>query len=181
MAGVLCVCAFLSGTSHATTMRHLDTRTLTLDSREIVIGSVESVRSYWDPGHTRILTDVTFRIQRSLKGSASERMTLTQIGGEVEGARYQVPGAPQFHLGEESLLFVWRDRAGRRQVNGLGQGKFDIRRDRTTERATVQRAPGFAVRDARALSRVARGEHVSRIALEDMVREIQRVLEDGDR
>src|SRR5262245_31561662 len=89
--------------SWATTLQHVDTRDLTLGSSDIVIGFVESSRSYWNEKHTRILTDVTVRVERALKGAVGQRLTLTQLGGVVDGARYSIPGCPAFRDGEEAL------------------------------------------------------------------------------
>ncbi len=169
--------AALASAASATTMRRLETRDLTLGSSEIVIGTVESARSRWDSNHRHIFTDVDVRVTRSLKGTDSGRITLTQIGGEVDGVRYSIPGGPLFRPGEEALLFVWRDSRGRPQVNGLAQGKFDIERDAATGRATVQRrVPGFAVRDARRLATAEGASDAPGIPLDDLVREIQRTL-----
>ena len=75
---------------------------------------------------------------------------------------------------------MWRDRLGRAQVNGLGQGKFDIRRDPATGEATVQRAvPGLGVSDARLLRLVPQGQAIPRIPLNDLLREIRRELGTG--
>lgn len=179
-AGLLSlVVALLAMPARATSLRHLDVRDLTLESNDIVIGVVESSRSYWNEAKTRILTDVDLRVTRSLKG-ASGHLTLTQLGGEVDGARYTVPGCPAFQAGEEALFFVWRDAGGRAQVNGLAQGKFDIRRDPVTDVRTVQRVtPGFAVRDLRALRAARPGEQPADLRLDDLIAEIQRVLADG--
>jgi hypothetical protein len=172
--------ALVAVSAQATTLRHLDVRDLTLESHDIVIGVVEGSRSYWNDAHTRILTDVEVRVTRSLKGAPEGRLTLTQLGGEVDGARYTVPGCPAFLPGEESLLFVWRDARGRAQVNGLGQGKFDIRRDAGTGVRMVQRVtPGFAVQDLRALRATRPGESPMNLRLDDLIVEIQRALSNG--
>ena len=167
----------LAAAASATTMRHLETRDLTLGSSEIVIGTVVGTRSYWSEDRRRIFTDVDVQVSRSLKGEASGRLTLVQLGGEVDGVRYSIPGGPLFRSGEEALLFVWRDTRGRPQVNGLAQGKFDIERDPANGKATVQRTvAGFAVRDARRLESAAPGQPAPRLPLDDLVREIQRTL-----
>jgi hypothetical protein len=157
-------------------MRHLDTRSLSLGSSDIVIGSVESTRSRWSDDHKKIFTDVDLRVSESLKGGGAERLTLTQLGGEMDGIRYSVPGGPLFRRGEEAVVFVWRDARGTPQVNGLAQGKFDIARDAKGV-ATVQRAvPGFAIKDVRRLSSLKTGESAPRIPLDDLRREIRRAL-----
>jgi hypothetical protein len=183
VARVLILAAILATTSshaRATEMIHLDTRALVLGSNDIVVGQVERVEPHWNAAHTRIFTDVRVRVTQSLKG-ASDVITLTQLGGEVGNVRYTVPGCPAFAPGEEALLFVWRDARGVAQVNGLAQGKFDIRRD-AAGAATVQRsAPGLAVRDVRQLRLVPQGMKAPGIRLDDMVAEIRRVLTEGGR
>jgi hypothetical protein len=165
----------------ATTVIHVDTRELVRSSDEIVVGQVDGTRSYWNENRTKILTDVTVRVSSSLKGRYADRLTLTQLGGEVDGVRYSVPGCPVFRPGEEALLFVWRDSRGRAQVNGLAQGKFEIRRDPVSGAAFVQRAAtGFAVRDARTLRAVEAGQPAPLITLDQLVSEIRRAMvEDG--
>lgn len=173
----------LATVAAASSVRHLDTRELTLDSHDIVVGEIQDVRSYWNPTHTRIFTEVSVHVTRSLKGSAGASLTLTQLGGEVDGARYDVPGCPVFRPGEEALLFVWRDPQGNAQVNGLAQGKFDIRVDPSSGERTVQRAvPGFGVRDAKTLRLLPAGQPLPQLRLDDLVHEITRTLaEERDR
>jgi hypothetical protein len=163
--------------ARATQMLHLDTQALVLGSDDIVVGQVESLQPHWNAAHTKIFTDVSVRVTQALKGGAVDRMTLTQLGGEMDGMRYTVPGCPAFVPGEEALLFVWRGTRGHPQVSGMAQGKFDIQRDPATGEATVQRSvPGLAVRDARQLRLVPQGQAAPRIPLNDLVREIQQVL-----
>ena len=165
----------------ATQVVHFDTRALVRGSSDIVIGEIAGTRSYWNDRHTKILTEVSVRISETLKGTPAQTIALVELGGEVDGMRYNVPGCPVFRSGEQALLFVWRDRAGRPQVNALAQGKFEIRRDPATGRSVVQRSlPGLAMTDARSLRAVPSGEPAPRIPLDDMKREIQSVLaEDG--
>ena len=166
----------------ATQVEHLDTRAMVQQSSDIVIGTVEGTRSYWNDRHTKILTDVTVRVSDRLKGSGGPTVTLTQLGGELDGFRYQIEGSPEFQRGQEALLFLWRDSRGRAQVNGLAQGKFEIRRDRATGERLVQRAlPGLAARDARTLRLQGAGEAPARITLDEMVREIRQVQSEGGR
>ena len=54
----------------ATQVVQLDTRGLVRSSHDIVIGEVTASRSYWNPEHSRIFTDITVRIAESLKGAA---------------------------------------------------------------------------------------------------------------
>ena len=136
------VVAMLAGTApklHATEVVHMDTRALTLQSSDIVVGSVESVTPHWNERHTKIVTDVAVRVTQSLKGTNASTLTLTELGGTVGNMKYTVPGCPVFRNGEEALLFVWRDSNGRPQVNGLAQGKFEISRDAASGARISQR------------------------------------------
>ena len=178
----LAVLACLPRPLSATTLMHLDTPALVRGSSGIVIGQVQDQRSYWNEERTAILTDVTVSVSDVLKGDAAGVVTLTQFGGEVGGFRYEIAGSPMFRPGEEVLLFLWRDSRGRTQVNGLGQGKFDISRDGATGERLLQRAaPGLTIRDARTLARSSPGDSSAHVPLRAMLREIHRTLEEDGR
>jgi hypothetical protein len=171
---VLAAMAFAPVMARATTLVHLDTRALAQQSQEIVIGRVSSTHAHWNETHTRIVTDVDVDVSQSLKGAATTRVTLTQLGGEVDGVRVSVAGCAAFRPGEEALLFVWRDARGHAQLTGLAQGKFEIERDARTGEAYVQRAaPGFGVREVQRLSAVPSGVRAPRLRLADLVSEIR--------
>ena len=179
--GAALVGALCTPDARATQVLQLDTRALTLGSSDIVIGQVEAVTARWNATRTKIVTDVTLRVSESLKGER-QRIVLTQLGGTVGDVRYTVPGCAVFTPGEEALLFVWRDSQGRAQVNGLAQGKFEIRRDPASGERLVQHAvPGLAVRDARRLDLIRPGEPASSLRLADLVREIRRTLDEAGR
>jgi len=172
--GLLLLGALSSAPALATTLTHLDTRALTRSSQEIVIGTVVETRSHWNSAHTRIVTEIDVDVRETIKGSPATRVTLTQMGGEVDGVRVSVPGCAAFHPGEEALLFVWRDPHGRAQLTGLAQGKFEIERDRATGTAYVQRwEPGFAVKDLVHLESPATGGAPRTLRLDALVREIR--------
>jgi hypothetical protein len=178
---MIAVGLWAASVANATTMILQDTRTLVRGSNDIVVGKVASVRSRWDEGHRHIVTDVEVEVSESLKG-AKQRLTLTQLGGEVDGMRLTVPGCPVFEPGEEALLFVWRDTRGRAQLNGLGQGKFEIRRDPKGRGRLVERAlPGLGIGDARSLRALREGESPARVTLESMLQEIRNELAKSDR
>lgn len=178
----LAAVALLPPSSSATRLQHLDTRALTRGSHQIVIGRVESVRPRWNDTRTKIFTDVAVRVSESIKGDAEDRITLTQLGGEIDSLKVSVPGGPLFVAGEEALLFIWRDDRGGAQVTGLGQGKFDITIDRATgRRVTQRRIPGLEIGEVRLLKSVPRNAPARGVALDDLVAEIRRAMVEGDR
>ena len=172
----------LAGIAAATQVVHLDTRGLTRESSDIVIGTVTGQSSHWNAAHTMIVTDVTIAVAELLKGTPGSTITLTQIGGEVDGMRYSVAGSPVFRNGEEVLVFAWRDAQGRPQVDGLAQGKFEIQRNAAAGTPTVQRgSAGLAVGDVRTLQAAPSGRVLPRLALDAMRREIQAALAEAGR
>lgn len=164
---------------NATQMVALDLATLANDSRDIVVGRVLEQRAHWNAQHTRIVTDVVVAVDEALKGGddGNGTLTLTQLGGVVDGARYSVPGVPTFQRGEEVLLFVWRDARGRAQVNGLAQGKFEIRTDAATGEKLVQREfPGLAVKDLTTLAAADGSRPAPRFRLSELKANIAQAL-----
>lgn len=160
----------------ATQIQHFDTRQLTSASSDVVIGKVEKVESRYNQNRTKIFTDVQVRVSRSLKGGG-QVVTLTQLGGTIGDLRYDVPGCPVFRSGEEAVFFVWRDARGQAQLTGLGQGKFDIRRD-AAGRAYVQRSvSGLGVTDLRRLSLSPAGKAApAGLSLDDLIQEVQSAM-----
>lgn len=176
---LLLLSTLTAASARATTLVHQDVVGLVGSSSDIVVGHVNTVRSHWDETHQHIVTDVTFDVSESLKG-VERRLTITQLGGEVDGIRVTVPASPLFRTGEEALVFVWRDSRGRAQVNGLGQGKFDIWRDPVTrERLVGRRLPGLEIGDLRTLRAPRPGEPEARVPVDRMIKEIRRALQES--
>jgi hypothetical protein len=166
----------------ATTMVRLDTPALARGSHDIVVGHITGTSVRWNADRTSVLTEVRVRVDRRLKGAPADELLLVQPGGELDGFRYSIEGAPRFRAGEDALLFVWRDPAGRATVNGLAQGKFDIRPDPATGARTVRRPlPGLGFSDARSLRALAAGASEPTITLDEMVREVERALAEAGR
>lgn len=175
--------AFLAGvlaasSAVATQVVRLDTPALVRGSSDIVVGEVTGTVSRWNASHTRILTDVTVRVEESLKGSGASTLTLTQLGGDLDGLHLEIEGSPAFRSGERSVFFVWRDRQGRAQVNGLAQGKFDIVRDAASGRALVRRQlGGMTLLDPRtARTQRAAAAVEGAMPLDDFKAEIRRAM-----
>jgi hypothetical protein len=67
-------------------------------------------------------------------------------------------------------------------VDGLGQGKFEILRDRATGARMVRRAlPGLGIGDARSLRALPTTPAGGRVPLDDLVREIRAAMAEAGR
>ena len=105
-----------SATTYAEIM---DLEELTTRASAVVTGTVESAWSYERDG--LIWTRVGLDIDDSLLGTTSRHISLEVIGGTVDGVSLTVPGAPQFEVGGDVLLFLDGD-----QLVGFGQGAFAL-------------------------------------------------------
>jgi hypothetical protein len=116
--------------AHATVMRYLEIEELTRLSTEVFHGQVVSTRVYWDEEHARIYTAVRVQINESFKGAAQrgEIITITQLGGELDGMRLDYGGRPVFNVGEAVVLFAKPGRNHELLVVGLKQGQTARRR-----------------------------------------------------
>ncbi|MFM2245925.1 MAG: hypothetical protein RL071_1999 [Pseudomonadota bacterium] len=72
-------------------------------------------------GDGLIQTIVTIDVDESYRGRVGEQVEVVAPGGELEGRRLHIAGAPTFALGEEVLVFT----RGRTLV-GFGQGAFGV-------------------------------------------------------
>ena len=175
------VLALAAAPAQATQVQHLDTAQLTRTSSDILVGRVQGVQSHWNSAHTKIYTDIAVQVTDALKGANAPVVSFTQLGGTVGDLRYEVEGCPAFKNGEEALLFLWRDPKGVAQLNGLGQGKFEITRDAQGRRMVQRGATGLAIQEAHRLSLVPAGRPAPPIPLDDLITEIKTHLAEGGR
>jgi hypothetical protein len=114
--------------ARATTMYFMEVEDLAGRSSDIFHGQVTSTETYWNADRTRIFTRVRVRIDEALKGSLSrsETVTVTQLGGEKDGVRWDYSGRPVFSVGESVVLFTTRGKNNDFIVVGLKQGKMTV-------------------------------------------------------
>jgi hypothetical protein len=138
---------------------------------------VDSFRTRTSSGVT-IVTRVTFRVERALKGSPPLELTLEFLGGRVGDESLEVSGAPRFRPGDRDVIFA---RTGVQQISplvGFNQGRFPVTRD-PAGRRLVTTYDGWAFSSVAELGRERRLVSVSPVAtltLEAFEREILRTL-----
>ena len=98
----------------------------------IFSGQCTEVRVVEQPGRGMPVTEVTFRVDRTLKGGPGGALTIRQpgvAGGTERGVG--ILGLPRFRPGEEVILFLYGESAsGLTSPVGLGQGKFTVVTDK---------------------------------------------------
>jgi hypothetical protein len=150
-------------------------------AQAVFVGETVDVQSRWvsTPSGRAIVTVVTFKVLRTLKGELGAQTQLEFLGGTVGEYRMEIPGMPKFRVGDEDVLFV--DERGQpvSPVVGFMHGRFRVLEDPGTRRRSVARhnfEPLAEVKDIGAATpapRVSSARALSLAAFED---EIARAL-----
>ena len=130
----------LAGMLEASTVRFLPLDQMALRADQIFTGEVVGVASQVNARRTGIFTFVTIEVDEYLKGGRRGVLTLRFLGGEAEGYRLTVPGSPEFHLGEEVLVFSDGGAGRIPTVLGMAAGKFTLQRDPVTGERLLERS-----------------------------------------
>jgi hypothetical protein len=125
-----------------TTFVRMDEEQLLATSEVVVVGTVTAIESGESSGGG-IQTYVHVQPNRVIKGNiGEERLVLREPGGAFGVRREWVYGAPEFWVGERSLLFLSRNPDGTLQTNSLSMGKFTLGVD-GSGRSTAVREFGY--------------------------------------
>ena len=153
-------------------------------AQAVFVGETLDVRSQWvsTPSGRAIVTVVTFKVVRTLKGELGAQTQLEFLGGTVGEYRMEVPGIPRFRVGDEDVLFV--DDRGQpvSPVVGFMHGRFRVLEEPGTGRRSVarhdfSRLSSVAEIGAAAPSAApARQSPSASLALADFEREIERAV-----
>lgn len=114
---------------------------LVAEADTIVRGTVAEVRcvTVETSRGPAIHTLVTLQVERALKGSAAETVTLRLLGGTVGKRTLTVDGLPQFHAGQRTVVFFANNHRTMCPVIGARHGRFLIERDAATNTDVVLR------------------------------------------
>jgi hypothetical protein len=129
LAAALASAAMLSGPrADASLTRAVDFDTKVAEAESVVLGKVTKTESRWDASHRWILTYSTIRVEKALKGTAGQEVTLVTPGGQVGNIGQSTVGVPEFREGSENVVFVKNSRVGP-TVLYFDQGTYDVTRD----------------------------------------------------
>ena len=81
---------------------------------------------------SQIFTDTEFEILDDAKGTDPKRLTIFQLGGQIDPVDMTVEGTRGFIVGEEVVLFTEERAGGGRQIVGLSQGVARVPTDPAT-------------------------------------------------
>ena len=127
------------------------------DAEFIFQGTVTATNPRWviSGSDKYIVTDVTFRIEESIKGLPGESYTIQVMGGTIDGATLDVDG-PKFKVGDRDILFVEHNRQQFIPLVGIMHGRFRVQKD-SAGRETVAKDSGISVANVDKLGTDERG------------------------
>ncbi len=98
---------------------------LTREADVIVIGDVKEVASRWNLWRTAIYTYSTLSVEKYIKGTGPETLTIITKGGTVGDLSMWVEDVPVFTKNESVLVFL-KQAGGEFSVVGWIQGKYIV-------------------------------------------------------
>jgi len=100
---------------------------------EVILARVVARESSWVTSRSgqAIVTDVTFAVERTLKGEPRIQRTLEFLGGTVGDVSLTVAGIPDFHVNDRDVLFVRDTGRPASPLVGFSYGRFRVVRDAT--------------------------------------------------
>lgn len=137
---LVCLLSAGSLTARATTLQRLSLEQMTSLSTRILHARAIESHSRWNEEHTQIFTYTTFEVLDSLTdGDLPEQIVVKQFGGKVGHLIVEAHGEPLFRPGEESVLFLVRDRQEpeTERIVGLAEGNYRVVRDRASQEKVV--------------------------------------------
>lgn len=122
------VIALLPMTAEATVVRAIQFDEKVENASAIVLGRLVAQESRWDAAGKWILTYSTFQVEKVMKGSPSQEITLVTPGGVVGNIAQEVVGVPKFEKGDEHVVFVRNSQSGP-TVLYFEQGAYRVKKD----------------------------------------------------
>lgn len=154
LVGLLLAVACGVASARATTVVPPAFDALVNGSDYIVRAVVKSVAAEKRAGArgVKIVTRVELEVLEVVAGNPPENVTLELLGGTVGKETLSVRGMPQFHVGDEDILFVSGNGRTICPLYGMMHGRYAIERDAASGRRYVVRSDGMPLRDTAQIS-----------------------------
>jgi len=119
---------FLASAASATVFQSTNDRQLTDRSDAVVIATVRDASS-----HVRadgyVVTDYRFDVEQTLKGTAAETITVSEVGGRAGDRFTFIADSAAYAPGERVMVFLRRRGDGTYFTTGMAMGKFSFTRN----------------------------------------------------
>ena len=127
-------------------MVEYDLDKLVKESTDIITGKVVEKASHWNKDKTAIVTDITIKIDKAVKGKAEKSITVQYAGGAIPksdgtGVGMGQSDTPRFDVDEEVFLFLQKEKEiDIFKVTARFQGKFSIIKDKESAKKMIKGA-----------------------------------------
>ena len=91
------------------------------------------------PDGRGIRTLITLRVERALKGTPGDSVTLSILGGTYGRRTLSIPGLPRFQVGQRQIVFVAQNGRTFCPLVRIGHGRYHVRTDAATGRDYIAR------------------------------------------
>lgn len=149
---LICVLSAASVKTDATTVIPPTFDQLVDRAEMILQGTVTEVQPQWtgEGAQRHIVTYVTFQVEEALKGTPGGKYTIRMFGGEIAGEGMAIADAPQFHVGDQEIVFIENNGSQLIPLVGMMFGRFHVRQNEagqeivtTNENEPVTNVPRF--------------------------------------
>jgi hypothetical protein len=120
------VLSLICAAAQATLVPALSLEGLVDQSETIVHGRVTSAWTAWDSGHKYIWTHYRMEVLDPVRGNPGASVVVSEPGGSLDGVTMRISGAPDYAVGEEAIVFLYRTPIGYLRATGYGQGKYTV-------------------------------------------------------
>ena len=177
-----CLIAFLfviTTLSCQALMVEYDLDKLVKESTDIITGKVVEKASHWNKDKTAIVTDVTIKIDKAVKGKAEKSITVQYPGGAIPkrdgtGVGMGRSDTPRFDVDEEVFLFLQKEKEiDIFKVTASFQGKFSIIKDKESAKKMIKGAAKILA-DPETLK--IREVKEYEVLLEDFVKNVEEII-----
>jgi hypothetical protein len=178
-AGALALLLLTAAPALSTTVLRFSLDELVERADLVVHGTCSDVQGRETPDG--VVTDVTIRVSRALKGDAAETLRFTTYGGATETRGTFIAGSPQFEKGEELVVFLDRPtRVGYRLAIGMSQGKYTVHEDAAGRKVATRNLAGLRFVDPRT-GEVEEAGPEQGVALDELLRTIEAAVNRSNR
>ncbi|PTX97709.1 hypothetical protein [Opitutus sp. ER46] len=135
------VLVLAAGAAHALTVVPPTFDELVAKANVVVRGVVTKVeaKTVETSQGTAIKTYVTFKVERTLKGTTEDEVTLQFLGGKVGRRTLKVVGMPTFSVGDREIVFVGDNGRVICPLIAAGHGRYRLETDPATKVEHVAR------------------------------------------
>lgn len=115
-------------------MSKISVEDLTGEADVIIIGNIKEVDSRWNLWRTEVHTYSTVSVEKYIKGTGSETLTIITEGGTAGDLSVWVEDTPVFTKNEKVLVFLKKD-GHDYSVAGWVQGKYIVENEEVLDRS----------------------------------------------